>query len=136
LTIYSRRRGFLDAPAVLPGSAAGNHGRATARARDGNQPNEWASARKATPANRLLPMSANWLDALPQEIAPRALAAQFPRIVNMMALQWNNRHACSGYFESLVSDRRGGRIGFPMAVREDLLRLREYWYTGSLKREL
>ena len=90
--------------------------------------------RRAMPANQLLPISARWLDALPQALAPHGLAAQFPRIVNLIALQWDNRHACSGYLESLLADTRGRRAGFPEPVHEELLRLREYWYTGSSKR--
>jgi hypothetical protein len=33
----------------------------------------------------------------------------------------------------LLGDRRGGRAGFPPAVRRDLLRLQEFWYSGSMQ---
>ncbi len=134
MTIYGRRRGLLDVPAERHASGyVRDDERARARAAIASA--EWGSVRKAMPANRLLPMSAKWFDAFPPDVAPRALARQFPRIVNMIALQWHNRHACSGYFESLVTDTRGARTGFPAPVREELLRLREFWYTGASKRE-
>ena len=137
LTIYGRRRGLLDVPPERHSSAAPSHVRhdERAHARAAATLIEWASVRKAMPANHLLPMSAKWLRAFPHEAAPCALAAQFPRIVNMIALQWDNRSACSGYFESLITDARGGRTGFPAPVREELLRLREFWYTGAIRRE-
>jgi hypothetical protein len=46
-------------------------------------------------------------------------------------MQWNDRIACPAYFDELLVDRRGGRQGFPPAVRRDLLKLRDYWYGGE-----
>src|SRR5512135_72123 len=93
---------------------------------------DWSNMRKAQPADYLLPQSDKWLGALPPEVSPFALAMRFPRIVNLIASQWGDRHGAPKLFEDLLVDRRGGRAGFPPAVRHDLLRLREFWYSSSL----
>jgi hypothetical protein len=64
-------------------------------------------------------------------VVPIALIAHFPRIVNLIAMQWNDNLSCPAYFEELFADRRGNRQGFPQDVRRDLSRLRNYWYTRS-----
>ena len=94
---------------------------------------DWSSVRKAKPADYLLPQSEKWFDALPQQVAPCALASQFPRIVNLIVAQWDDHRGAPQLFEDLLGDRRGGRAGFPPAVRRDLLRLQEFWYSGSLQ---
>lgn len=91
---------------------------------------DWSSARRAQPADFILPVSQNWLDALPPAVLPAALATHYPRIVNVIAARWHNRSECPPLFEDLLVDRRGGRAGFPPPVRRDLLNLREYWYNG------
>ena len=91
--------------------------------------NEWASMRKAQPADYLLPQSTRWLVALPPDVSTHSLAMRYPRIVNLIASQWGDQHSVSKVFEDLLIDRRGGRAGFPPSVRHDLLRLREFWYS-------
>ena len=76
----------------------------------------------------LLPSSENWIDLLPPEMFPGALATHYPRVVNIIARLWNDRARCSAYFDELFIDRRGGRQGFPGAVKRDLLKLRHHWY--------
>jgi hypothetical protein len=130
VSIYGRRKGIKDLigpyhtplhtdtvapqPVVDPASA-------------------FAHLRKSSPTNRLLPVGAQWLARLPGDVAPQALARQYPRIVNLLALQWSDRGACAAYFDDLLTDRRGGRQGFPPDVQRDLARLRDYWYSGSLE---
>jgi len=94
---------------------------------------DWSRMRKAQPADYLLAQSDKWFDALPPEVAPCALATHFPRIVNLIVSHWDDPRGAPKLFEELLEDRRGGRAGFPPAVRRDLLRLREFWYGGSLK---
>lgn len=94
---------------------------------------DWSGVRKAKPADYLLPQSEKWFDALPPDVAPCALASQFPRIVNLIVAQWNDHRGAPDLFEELLGDRRGGRAGFPPAVRRDLLKIQEYWYSGALK---
>ena len=90
--------------------------------------NEWASVRKTQPADDLLPQSARWLVALPAEVSTHSLAMRYPRIVNLIASQWDDRHGVSKLFDDLLIDRRGGCAEFPPSVQHDLLRLRAYWY--------
>ena len=91
----------------------------------------WGQARRARPADYLLPIGERWLRGLPPEVLPASLVTTFPRIVNLIAMQWEDRSACAAYFEELLSDRRGGRRGFPQNVERDLSRLRNYWYSRT-----
>ena len=89
---------------------------------------DWVKLRKAKPAEQLLPMSKKLLDDLPDEVFPNALATHYARIVNLIALQWNDRSSGDSYFNELLTDQRGGRQGFPAPVKRDLVRLRTYWH--------
>lgn len=131
MSIYGGRRGWSDLndvvqPIPRPRMAEPQAARVLASTTD------WSSVRKARPADYLLPQSEKWFDALPPEVAPCALASQFPRIVNLIAAQWNDHLNTPELFEELLGDRRGGRAGFPPAVRRDLLNLQEFWYSGKV----
>jgi len=65
-----------------------------------------------------------WIESLPADERPTALATQYPRIANRLALCWNDAALVGKVLDDLLVDRRGGRRGFPPAVRQDLLRLR------------
>jgi len=93
-----------------------------------DEPRDWTKHRRPQPVEFLLPISEKLLDELPPDVFPGALASQYARIVNLIALQWNDRESCGRYFNSLINDQRGGRQGFPELVRRDLLRLAKYWY--------
>ena len=95
---------------------------------------DWSKLRKAKPARRLLPLSEKWLDALPTDVFPGGLAEQYPRIVNYIAVQWNDLRWCPAYFEELLVDRRGGRQGFPVDVARDLQKLHDFWHGGHSAR--
>jgi hypothetical protein len=88
----------------------------------------WLQHRKAKPIDRLLPLCERWLGRLPSDVYPRELAARYPRIVNLIASQWDDAAACTAYFDGLLVDRRGVRQGFPASVRRELVKLREHWY--------
>jgi len=131
MSIYGRRKGVLDYDALyassLPPSAT-----PVGRSRPGDPGDEspdWSPVRKARPADYLLPASQRWMEHLPHDVCPLALATRFPRIVNLVAMQWNDRGACPAFFEELLHDRRGGRQGFPDDVQRDLSKLRSYWYS-------
>lgn len=68
------------------------------------------------------------MDHLPPAVFPGALASQYPRIVNLIAMAWNDTQECQACFAELLVDRRGGRQGFPGAVTRDLQNLLDYWY--------
>ena len=95
---------------------------------DSDEQHDWSAQRKARPADVMLPLSEKWFDALPPDVRPCALVTYYPRIVNLLAMQWSDRSNCSAHFHSLLTDLRGGRQGFPKAVHRDLLQLRDYWY--------
>lgn len=83
--------------------------------------------RKASPLDYLLPASLDWLKRLPDGLRPIALATQYPRIVNLLAQQWNDPTACRAYFDELLVGRRPTRQGFPADVRRDIWELREHF---------
>jgi len=118
-----RARGETAAPAKAPSSdsSAGSH--------------DWSKQRRAVPMERLLPASEKWLQLLPPDVFPAALAAQYPRLVNLIAVHWNDGSTYPAFFDELLVDRRGARQGFPAAVKHDLERLRAYWYTGGPTRK-
>jgi len=91
-------------------------------------PHDWSQHRKPPPVDYLLPASEEWIDLLPPAAFPGALATHYPRIVNLIAILWNDHTGCFLYFDDLLIDRRGGRHGFPDVVKRDLLRLRDYWW--------
>jgi hypothetical protein len=125
MSLYGRRKGLLDYDAfqqtVLPPNAPASA--------DAHDEQDWSSVRKARPADYLLPASQKWLEHLPHDVRPLALAMHFPRIVNLVVIQWHDRRGCAEYFEELLIDRRGGRRGFPADVQRELSRLRNYWYS-------
>ncbi len=88
---------------------------------------EWQLLRRAEPANQLLPLSVKWLETLPQGVRPKALVSRFPRIVNLLALEWSKPAACGAYFDQLLADRRSNRQGFPADVYCDLLVLQDHY---------
>ena len=127
MSIYGRRKNFNDLFDVQ--QKIGREDSETSRNPTTSQ--DWDHIRKARPANHLLPLGERWLAGLSPATFPAALVRQYPRIVNLLALHWDDRMACPAYFEELLVDRRGGRRGFPTDVLEDLQNLREYWYTKS-----
>jgi hypothetical protein len=130
MSIYGRRMGWNDLNDVVQ-PIARQRPAEPAKAARLHAHTDWSSVRRAQPANHLFPQSEKWFDGLPPEVAPCALASAYPRIVNLIVAQWNDHHGVPELFDDLLGDRRGGRAGFPPAVRRDLLRLQEYWYSGS-----
>jgi hypothetical protein len=121
--------------------AAGKQSDPTAAASDGLEfsatANEapaqnMAFLRKARPVEYMLPATIKWFEALPPEIRPVILAAQYARIANLIAQQWNDDKACRAYFEELLTGRRGKRRGFPANVRRELWVLREFYQRSRL----
>jgi hypothetical protein len=93
------------------------------------QEQDWASRRKAVPAQTLLAPTTRWLAALPFEVYPTAIATCFPRIANTLATFWARPDALTSYLSELLVDRRGGRKGFPLDVLNELYHLKAYYAT-------
>lgn len=133
MSIYSgSRRGWKDLNDVVQ-PIAKRMQPAAANTSALHDVNDWSAVRKARPAEHLLPLTEKWFDGFPPDRAPCALASQYPRVCNMIAVQWNDHRGAPQLFEDLLTDRRGGRAGFPPAVRRDLHAVQEYWYSGALK---
>jgi len=99
--------------------------------RDGSRADEqdWASRRRAMPAQTLLAPTTRWLATLPLEVYPTALATCFPRIANALATFWARPDALTSYLSELLVDRRGGRKGFPLDVLNELYQRKAYYAT-------
>jgi len=78
------------------------------------------------PLDQQLPATARWAAGLPSEIQPLALLQRFPRIANFLARVWHDDTESQLYLDELLTDRRGGRQGFPPEIHQELLMLREY----------
>jgi len=84
--------------------------------------------RKAKPIDHLLPGCVKWLASLPEHARPSALANQYPRIANVLALDWCRHEACQRYFDDLLIEHRcGNRQGVPLDVHRELEALRDYY---------
>lgn len=107
---------IAGAKAVLDGTARGQAHGAT------DHP-----AREPQPEEALLPATSSWLDTLPEDVRPVALAAAYPRIANRLCVLWRRVARCEEYLDDLLVDRRGGRAGFPLPVATELTALRGYY---------
>ncbi len=67
-----------------------------------------------------------WLRKLPAGRRPLQLCAQFPRVANLIAWHWRDTLQVHAVLDDLLTDRRGGRTGFPPAIVHELRRLRDY----------
>jgi hypothetical protein len=90
-------------------------------------PKDWTALRKARPAEQLLPRTVDWILGLPPGLRPHLLARSYARIANQLCVAWTERTSCRAYFDDLLTDRRGGRRGFPLGVHQELLALRRHY---------
>jgi hypothetical protein len=134
MSIYSVRRkpaAGKQPEHVSGGSDAPQIGKSAPEAPAENR----AWMRKAHPVEYMLPATVTWFEALPPEVRPVTLAAQYARIANLLAQQWNDDKACRAYFDELLTGRRGKRRGFPVNVRREIWVLREYYQRICLRTE-
>jgi hypothetical protein len=125
-SIYRRYKSFLDFDHGYLKAKDANQGPATTAKHIHHASEDWASHRKANPANVLLPGTVSWADSLPPKIRPVALMAQYPRIANLLALAWNDPKSWSACINDLLTDRRGSRQGFPKDVLDNLFDLLDH----------
>ena len=67
-----------------------------------------------------------WLLRLPPKLRPVKLADSFPRVANRIARDWSDNFMLEVCFEDLMTDRRGGRRGFPTPVVREIRRLYDF----------
>ena len=92
----------------------------------------WAAVRRAPRHSdeALTGTTRVWLRRLPAGRRPLRLCLRFPRVANRIAWCWHDVTLAGQVLEDLLTDRRGGRTGFPKAVVAELRRLREYHDRG------
>lgn len=67
-----------------------------------------------------------WLRKLPAGRRPQQLCVQYPRVANLIAWHWRDAVRAHEVLDELLTDRRGGRVGFPQPVVHELRRLRDF----------
>ena len=73
----------------------------------------------------LSPEADDFFRTLPGNEYPQALVDQYPRIANTIVELRYDHVKLAGYFQSLLNDTRGGRVGFPFAVLRDLQNMKD-----------
>ena len=81
-----------------------------------------------SPLNDLLDSTRRWADSLPMLSRPESLMRMYPRLANKIATAWSDPIAAQAVLDELLVDLHGGRRGFPMLVRADLMQLRSILY--------
>lgn len=92
------------------------------------KPADWpAHRRKPLPTDRALTGQAmDWVIGLPPSLRPHGACEQFPRVVNAVAASWDDAAYSLQVLDHMINDYRGGRRGFPAAVKAELLALYEH----------
>jgi hypothetical protein len=88
----------------------------------------WEEKRTATPDEALSDEANAWIAELPEAVRPRQLATRYARLANRIAELWKDPVKCERFLDDLMTDRRGGRKGFPLAIASELATLHEHYY--------
>jgi len=87
----------------------------------------WAEKRTATPSEPLSDEASAWMLELPESVRPHQLALRYARLVNRLSKLWDDRSKCERLLDDLMTDRRGGRKGFPLQIASELATLRDHY---------
>ena len=87
---------------------------------------EHKDLRKEAPANVPFRRTLKWVESLPAHVRPINLLHRFARVANLIAATWGNRRHFESYMQSLRTDKRGNRKGFPPDVLAELSVLEAY----------
>ena len=92
------------------------------------EPARWALLRRPPRAcdEALTGTARAWLRRLPARRRPLRLCELHPRVANRIAWCWHDPALAEQALDDLLTDRRGGRRGFPAPVQRELQRLREF----------
>jgi hypothetical protein len=89
----------------------------------------WEEKRTATADEALSDAASIWMATLPESVRPRQLAVRYARVANRIAQLWDDDGVkCERLLDDLMTDRRGGRRGFPLAIASELATLHEHYY--------
>jgi len=95
---------------------------------------QYRHLRRNQPVNTPLPATQSWFASLPTHLKPAALMASYARIANVIAANWTDPKALAACMDSLLTDRRGNRRGFPADVLRELMALALHAQTVVPKR--
>jgi hypothetical protein len=62
----------------------------------------------------------DWLAQLPEQVRPVVTIDRYARIVNAIAVAWDDPTERAETFDHLLNDRRVGRRGFPIDVEREI----------------
>ena len=98
------------------------------------RPSTWEGRRRpAEPTDHaILGRTVDWILTLAPDARPIHLADAIPRIANALAERWSDAEAARVYVSDLLTDRRGGRKGFPSAIKRELVMLHLVLRKGRL----
>src|SRR5205807_9072301 len=88
----------------------------------------WESKRKSAGAESLRTATIQWILKLPPHIQPRHLQVKYPRVANRIAALWGDPTGCESYLDDLLTDKRGGRKGFPLNVANEVASIRDFLF--------
>lgn len=88
----------------------------------------WAEKRTETPNEPLNEEAVVWVMELPESVRPKQLALRYARLANKLCKLWGEPLKCERFLDDLMTDRRGGRKGFPLQVASELATLRDYYF--------
>jgi hypothetical protein len=92
------------------------------------QPENWDDKRTPAVSEAMRDATAQWLAELPEAVRPRQLALRYARLANRLCDAWKDPAKCERLLDDLMTDRRGGRKGFPLQVASELATLRDYYF--------
>lgn len=97
------------------------------------RPGFWEQQRRRpAPTDRALTGAAmDWVIGLHSGLRPFATCEQFPRLINVIADSWDDTTYSLRVLEHMINDYRGGRHGFPAAVRSELAALHAHQQARS-----
>lgn len=128
LVELSRLREFHARGRVAPAPGTASPDRTEPQREGTRTESVWVRLRQPLRAMDLVLSSTaqDWLETLPRPLRPAQLCVAYPRILNRLALCWNDPVLTEQLLENLLVGRRGKRKGFPPAVADELLRLRRF----------
>src|SRR5437762_4635208 len=114
VSLTDARKALEDSvkPAVTVNKSATNH----------------EAKRKPAQAESLRTATIQWIMKLPAQIQPRHLQVKYPRVANRIAALWGDPTGCESYLDDLLTDKRGGRKGFPLNVATEVSSIRDYYF--------
>ena len=88
----------------------------------------WEQKRTQAEPEPLSDEAVAWLAELPESVRPKQLALRYARLANRLCKMWNEQAKCERFLDELMTDRRGGRKGFPLQVATELATLRDHFF--------